>query len=120
MGMKPAVDTAGFQAVRTVADAILYEGYLLYPYRRSSGKNRSRWQFGVLLPAVWAKAHGLLDAGVAGSAESWWQRTECLLQAGDGGEIRLWMRFLQSQRKSVEARLSGGGWRPVDRLEVGT
>ena len=35
---------------RAVADAVLYEGYLLYPYRASSGKNQSRWQFGVLGP----------------------------------------------------------------------
>ena len=35
---------------RAVADAVLYEGYLLYPYRATSGKNQSRWQFGVLGP----------------------------------------------------------------------
>ena len=38
------------QEARTVADAVLYEGYLLYPYRASSEKNRTRWQFGVLGP----------------------------------------------------------------------
>ena len=27
-------------AVRAVADAVLYEGYLLYPYRASAAKNR--------------------------------------------------------------------------------
>jgi hypothetical protein len=37
-------------AARAVADAVLYEGYLLYPYRASAAKNRSRWQFGVLGP----------------------------------------------------------------------
>ena len=37
-------------AVRAVADAVLYEGYLLYPYRASAQKNRSRWQFGVVMP----------------------------------------------------------------------
>ena len=36
---------------RAVADAVLYEGYLLYPYRANSRKNQSRWQFGVLGPA---------------------------------------------------------------------
>ena len=35
---------------RTVADAVLYEGYLLYPYRSSARKNQVRWQFGVLGP----------------------------------------------------------------------
>ena len=29
--------------VREVADAVLYEGYLLYPYRASSSKNQSSW-----------------------------------------------------------------------------
>ena len=45
-----------------VADAVLYEGYLLYPYRATSGKNQSRWQFGVLGPP------GAADAGVGEDA----------------------------------------------------
>jgi hypothetical protein len=36
--------------VAKVADAVLFEGYLLYPYRASAQKNRLRWQFGVLVP----------------------------------------------------------------------
>ena len=40
----------GLDRVRAIADAVLYEGYLLYPYRASSAKNQSRWQFGVLGP----------------------------------------------------------------------
>ena len=40
------------ELARAVADAVLYEGYLLYPYRASSAKNRSRWQFGVLGPPL--------------------------------------------------------------------
>ena len=30
-----------------IANAILYEGYMLYPYRASSVKNQQRWNFGV-------------------------------------------------------------------------
>ncbi|WP_405431482.1 hypothetical protein [Micromonospora sp. NBC_00617] len=101
-----------------VADAILYEGYLLYPYRRSSGKNRVRWQFGVLVPPIWAAAHGLVDSGVAGSAESPWQQTECLLEAPDPATVRIRLRFLHLQRKLTEQR-TAGGYRPVDRIEVG-
>ena len=41
------------QAVRDIARAILYEGYMLYPYRRSAMKNRQRWSFGVLYPPAW-------------------------------------------------------------------
>ena len=39
-----------FADARAVADAVLYEGYLLYPYRASAAKNQVRWQFGVVVP----------------------------------------------------------------------
>jgi len=42
--------TATWDRARAIADAVLYEGYLLYPYRASSRKNQSRFQFGVLMP----------------------------------------------------------------------
>jgi hypothetical protein len=118
MGASPA--DADFEAAQAVADAILYEGYLLYPYRRSADKNRIRWQFGVLVPRAWAEAHGLVDAGVAGSAESWWQQTECLLETAESATVQIRLRYLQLQRKSVEERLVDGAHRPVDRLEVGS
>ena len=129
--MEPPRAREGFSAVQTdrpslhldrveaIADAILYEGYLLYPYRRSSGKNRVRWQFGVLVPPAWGEAHGLVDTGVAGSAESPWQQTECLLEAPDKAVVRVRLRFLQLQRKVTERRTADGGYRPVDRIEVG-
>jgi len=44
------LDSAHLDHARKVADAILYEGYLLYPYHRSSQKNQLRFQFGVLMP----------------------------------------------------------------------
>ena len=50
--------TGGWDRARTIADAVLYEGYLLYPYRANSRKNQTRWQFGVLGPA------GAADAGI--------------------------------------------------------
>ena len=50
--------TANWDRARAVADAVLYEGYLLYPYRANSRKNQTRWQFGVLGPA------GAADAGI--------------------------------------------------------
>ncbi|GAA2710831.1 hypothetical protein ACFY2R_24390 [Micromonospora olivasterospora] len=108
----------GFGVAEAVAEAILYEGYLLYPYRRSSGKNKVRWQFGVLVPPDWGEAHGLVDGGVAGSAESSWQLTQCLAEAPDDAVVRCRLRFLQLQRKSVEERAAGGVHRPVDRLDA--
>ena len=38
------------QEVEKIANAVLYEGYMLYPYTASSLKNRQRWNFGVLHP----------------------------------------------------------------------
>jgi hypothetical protein len=89
----------GMTEALAVADAILYEGYLLYPYRHSSAKNRVRWQFGVLVPPEWGHAHGLGGGGLSGAEESWWQRTECLMEGGDRVDIRL--RFLHVQTRDA-------------------
>ena len=40
--------------VKRIADAVLYEGYMLYPYRPSAVKNRQRFNFGVLYPEAYA------------------------------------------------------------------
>lgn len=47
--------TDRFQAARRVADAVLHEGQVLYPYRASSSKNRVRFQFGVLAPEAYCR-----------------------------------------------------------------
>ena len=39
-----------------IANAVLYEGYMLYPYRPSSAKNRQRFNFGVLYPRAYSEA----------------------------------------------------------------
>lgn len=112
---------AAFRPALAVADAIVYEGYLLYPYRRSSIKNRLRWQFGVLTPRSWAEGRGLADTGVAGSAEGWWQQTECLLEpVGSGAEVDCRVRFLQLLSRSMEERLPDGTHRAADRVEIGS
>lgn len=46
--MKPGTGTQA--AAREIADAVLYEGYVLFPYRASAPKNRYRWQWGVVVP----------------------------------------------------------------------
>ncbi|MEU5598005.1 hypothetical protein [Streptomyces sp. NPDC020298] len=107
------------QRLRTVADAVLYEGYLLYPYRRSSPKNRVRWQFGVLTPREWAEADGPVPPGVSGSVDSWYQQTECLLRASGDARLRVTVRYLQLQRKQVEQSTGDGLHRPVESLQTG-
>ncbi|MFG2965270.1 hypothetical protein ACGFZS_18505 [Streptomyces sp. NPDC048288] len=92
-----------FEQMSAVADAVLYEGYLLYPYRRSSPKNRARWQFGVLFPRDWVEADDPVSPGVSGSADSWYQQTECLLRVRrPDATVRLRVRYLQLQHKQVE------------------
>jgi hypothetical protein len=62
-----------------IARALLYEGYLLYPYRASALKNRRRWAFGALFPPAWREEHDAF-------------RAECLLDGA--GELRAQVRFL--------------------------
>ena len=107
-----------FRRLRAVADAVLYEGYLLYPYRRSSPKNRVRWQFGVLTPQQWAERDGPVPEGISGSVDSWYQQTECLLRAATGAVVRVRVRYLQLQRKQVEHCLPDGRFEPVESLEA--
>jgi hypothetical protein len=100
---------ADFDAARAVADAVLYEGYLLYPYRASSRKNQVRWQFGVVGPEA---------AHLAGVGEEPEMRTECLLQAGDGARVDVRVRSLQLQSRIVEEAVDGA-FLPVPELRAG-
>jgi hypothetical protein len=93
------------ESARAVADAVLYEGYILYPYRASAPKNQVRWQWGVLMPTAVAA----LD-----SSERSWSRTEVVID-GRPPAVRLRVRFLQVQRRQVENAVGDG----VDRLEAG-
>ena len=45
-----------FEAAEKIADAVLFEGYMLYPYRPSALKNRQRWNFGTLYPRAFAES----------------------------------------------------------------
>src|ERR1700750_1021812 len=73
--------------VAAVADAVLFEGYLLYPYRASAQKNRLRWQFGVLTPEY-------------DGTEPTRSRTEVLLEPKPGCTLRIRLRFLQLQART--------------------
>ncbi len=97
-----------FAAAKAVADATLYEGYVLYPYRASSTKNQVRWQFGVLAPRSWAEADG---------SERWRLHTECIVDPGPGPSAVVRVRFLQLQQRTVEAA-GPEGLTPVDALVV--
>ena len=99
-----------FELARKVADAVLYEGYLLYPYRASAAKNQARWQFGVLMPRRWSEG---------GPDEPWATRTECLLEPEEATTVRVLVRFLHVQAKTVEAvDVEAGTFHEVDTLPV--
>jgi hypothetical protein len=75
------------RTVEKLADALLYEGYLLYPYRPSAVKNRQRFNFGVLYPREYCD----LQLG----SESSEMRTECLVLGSASTTIEVKVRFLQ-------------------------
>ena len=79
-------------SVRKIADAVLYEGYILYPYRASAQKNRSRWQFGVVMAPGYAAAD---------PSETSFTRAECVLEHGGQPAVQVILRFLQVQRRTA-------------------
>jgi hypothetical protein len=81
-------------AVRRIADAVLYEGYILYPYRASAQKNRSRWQWGVIMGPGYAAAD---------PSERSFTQAEVVLEHSGQPSAAIVLRFLQVQRRSTEA-----------------
>jgi hypothetical protein len=80
-----------------IADTIMYEGYMLYPYRPSAIKNRQRWTFGILYPPSYAE--------VSAGTERSQMLSECLLQAGGEAAVQVRVRFLQLVTKQVAERV---------------
>ena len=108
-----------FDAVKMIADAVLYEGYILYPYRASAVKNRQRFNFGTIYPQVYSE--------ISGGAEPWKMRTECLV-AGRWPKVEARVRFLHLRLREVwQVTTPGGEYCPdiepvhevVDSLRIG-
>ncbi len=97
--------TSNWDRARAVADAVLYEGYLLYPYRGTSTKNQSRWQFGVLGPP------GAADAGLG---EDDALAADFVVEGAQA--LTLVVRFLQLQHRRAEREFAHGEFEPVDEL----
>jgi hypothetical protein len=102
-----------------VANAVLYEGYILYPYRPSV-KNRQRWTFGGLYPEAYCRQ-------TAGS-EAPANQTECLVRGHPDPAVEVVVRFLHLTARQVGAfdpplaAWPGGGgppFRAVETLPVG-
>jgi hydrogenase maturation protease len=101
--------------VDQIAKAVLYEGYMLYPYRPSSVKNRQRWNFGVVYPQVYSN----LEEGQPPAS----MRTECLVSGSPAASVEVRLRFLQLQaRSAAEPSATSGalpdGWQEAVEREV--
>ena len=103
------LDPVHLEHARRVADAILYEGYLLYPYRGSAQKNQARFQFGVLVPPAYEAAD---------DSERSASQTECLAECSDDADVTVLVRFLHLQHRVVQARSPGGELHDVAALSV--
>jgi hypothetical protein len=99
--------TMDLTAVRSIADAVLYEGYILYPYRASSRKNQSRWQWGVVMAPGYAAA----DPSESSSTQA-----ECVLEHAGQPVVQVILRFLQVQRRTTEG--SGQSWDEAVEREI--
>ncbi len=105
--------------VDKIVNAVLYEGYILYPYRPSV-KNRQRWTFGGLYPRSYCDAQSGND--------SWMMQTECLVQANERPKLEVKVRFLHLLTRQVgeldqpQHALESGvepSFRAVEALRVG-
>jgi hydrogenase maturation protease len=108
-----------FERIEEVANAVLYEGYMLYPYRPSALKNQQRWNFGVLCPPAYCE----LQKG----SESSSMQTEVLLLTHGSADLSVKVRFLQIVQRSISdppapvstlSKNAAPDLNVVDRLEV--
>jgi hypothetical protein len=98
-------------AAKKIAEAVLYEGYLLWPYRRSARKNQQRWTFGGVYPRAYSEARGEDDP--------WIMQTQCLV-VGDGDTtVEVKVRFLHVTERKVGRKNAAGTLEFVDELRVG-
>ncbi|MBV9123508.1 MAG: hypothetical protein JO112_09135 [Planctomycetes bacterium] len=108
-----------YRLVDQIANAVLYEGYILYPYRPSV-KNRQRWTFGGLFPQSCSLAQD--------GSEPWRMQTECLVAGGPNTRLEIKVRFLHLLARIVGELTPPGSelptvgeppFRPVPALRIG-
>ncbi|MBC5805674.1 MAG: hypothetical protein DLM53_07945 [Candidatus Eremiobacter antarcticus] len=102
---------AAWHAARKIGDAVLYEGYMLYPYTATATKNQSRWQFGVVFPQAY---------GESTVNEAWFMQSELLVEPQGEPQFDVLVRFLHVQSRRVRQGDSAGheGGTAVDSLVV--
>jgi hypothetical protein len=96
--------------VEQIAKAVLYEGYMLYPYRPSSVKNRQRFNFGVLYPEAYSDAQE--------GSEPCSMRTECLIRGARETMLEARLRFLHLQIRVQRNSALPDGWQEAVERDV--
>ena len=100
-------------------EAVLYEGYILYPYRRSI-KNVQRWTFGGIHPPSYRE--------VREGSEACWKETECLVFGDERTMLGVTLRFLHLVDRQIgqaagpvhpETAVEQIPFEPVAALQVG-
>ena len=81
------------ELVEKIANAVLYEGYMLYPYRASSVKNRQRFNWGALAPESYSAAQN--------GTEAFEMQTECLLEGDENTTLDVKDRFLHLVSREI-------------------
>ena len=74
-----------------ICNALLYEGYALFPYRKNALKNQKRFNFGVLSPKVWTEKQ---------INEYYFQQIEFLVSAENNTKISFQTQFLKLSNDS--------------------
>lgn len=97
-------------AVKKIAEAVLYEGYVLWPYRKSAMKNQQRWTFGGVYPRAYSEARG--------GDDPWLMQTQCLVAGGGETTVEVRVRFLHVTERRV-GKKDGEALEFVDELRVG-
>ena len=79
--------------VDQVVNSVLYEGYILYPYRSSSIKNRTRFTFGRVYPEAFSISQN--------GAEPFIMQTECLVHSTGTPLVQVEVRFLHPLAREI-------------------
>ncbi|HET7271693.1 MAG TPA: hypothetical protein VFI90_11480 [Rubrobacter sp.] len=96
--------------VNKIAEAVLYEGYVLWPYRKSAIKNQQRWTFGGVYPRAYSESRGEDDP--------WLMQTQCLVTGDGETTVEIRVRFLHVTERKVGKKVSET-LEFVDELRVG-
>ncbi len=95
-----------------IVNSVLYEGYLLYPYRQAI-KNVKRWTFGSIYPGIRARHKA--------APSDCWLRARCLVEGGAAAVVDVELRFLQLVERQTmgEAAAAAECWHESVERRVG-